>query len=82
MIDYVAILTRKYPDSVWIFNGDDYSGLSWKSETTKPTKKELDALWAEVQAEIEAEIKAKADAKAALLERLNITQEEAKILLS
>lgn len=82
MIDYAAILTRKYPDTEWSLNGDDYAGLTWLSDSLKPTKKELDALWAEVQAEIEAEAQTKADAKAALLARLNITQEEAVILLS
>jgi hypothetical protein len=81
MIDYSAILTRKYPDTEWTINGDDYAGLTWLSESAKPTKTELDALWSEVQAEIATEAQAKADTKNALLERLGITAEEAELLL-
>lgn len=81
MIDYTKILTRRY-NAEWTINGDDYSGLTWLSDTPKPTKKQLDDLWAEVSAEIEAEENAKASAKAELLARLGITAAEAKLLLS
>jgi hypothetical protein len=81
MIDYTKILSRKF-NAEWTLNGDDYSGLTWLSDTPKPTKKQLDDLWAEVQAEIVAEAEAKAAEKAALLDRLGITQNEAKLLLA
>jgi hypothetical protein len=64
MVDYAIILSRKFNGSQWELIGYDYAGLTWKSETPKPTKKQLDDLWAEVQAEIEAETQAKIDAKA------------------
>jgi hypothetical protein len=82
MVDYAIILSRKFNGSQWELIGYDYAGLTWKSETPKPTKKQLDDLWAEVQAEIEAEAQAKIDAKAALLTQLGITEEQAKLLLS
>lgn len=82
MIDYTAILSRRFGNSEWTLTGDDYSGLTWLSKTTKPTQAALDALWDEVQAEIAAEIEAKAATKAALLERLGITADEAKLLLA
>jgi len=82
MIDYTQILSRKYPNSLWNLNGDDYDGLTWVSETPKPSKKTLDGLWDEVQAEITVEAQAKATAKAALLDKLGITAEEAALLLS
>ena len=81
MIDYTQILNRRYT-AEWTLNGDTYAGLTWLSDTPKPTKKQLDDLWAEVSAEIEAEQNAKSNAKAELLARLGITAEEAKILLS
>jgi hypothetical protein len=81
MIDYAAILTRKYKDDEWTLNGDDYTGLTWVSNSTKPTKDELDSLWTNVQEEIEAEIKAKINTKAALLSKLGITEDEARLLL-
>ena len=82
MSDYAAILSRKYKDAEWTLNGDDYAGLTWVSDSKKPTKAELDGLWAEVQAEIQAEQAAAVATKAALLDRLGITAEEAKLLLA
>ena len=49
MTDYVAVLTRNYPDAEWSLNGDDYSGLVWHSDTPKPTKADLDAAWPAVR---------------------------------
>jgi hypothetical protein len=65
MIDYTQILSRKFAGSEWTLNGDDYSGLTWLSESTKPTKKQLDDLWPEVAAEIQNEKEEKIAKKAA-----------------
>ena len=82
MIDYSKILEYKYPSDEWTLNGDDYSGLTWVSETPKPSKATLDGLWDEVQDLIETKKQAEVAAKAALLERLGITADEARLLLS
>jgi hypothetical protein len=81
MIDYTLILTYKYQGSQWVLNGEDYAGLEWLSESPKPSKAALDALWNETQAHYVAKAQAKIDAKAALLERLGITADEAALLL-
>lgn len=81
MIDYTQILTEFYKGSEWILNGDDYAGLTWLSDTPKPTKKTLDDLWSQLESKKEADKQTKADAKAAILERLGITEEEAKLIL-
>ena len=81
-MDYTQILTRKYPDSEWTLNGDNYTGLTWLSDTPKPTKKALEAHWPDVQAEIAAEAQAKVDAKAsavAKLQALGLTVEEVSV---
>lgn len=78
-MDYAQILTRKYAGSEWTLNGDKYSGLTWLSDTPKPKKAELDALWPEVEAEIAAEAQARVDARAsaiAKLEALGLTVDE------
>ena len=82
MIDYTKILEYKYSSDEWTLNGDDYSGLTWVSETPKPSKATLDGLWDEVQDLIETKKQAEVAAKAALLERLGITADEARLLLS
>lgn len=56
MIDYTAILTRRYPGTAWNQNGDEYDGITWLDSTKKPTKNELDALWPEVEKDIVNEI--------------------------
>ena len=83
MIDYTLILTIKYPDSLWTLDGDDYDGLTWVSDTPKPSKATLDGLWNEVQDLITAETEAKAAAKAAAqakLEALGLTVEDLQAL--
>jgi hypothetical protein len=49
MIDYAQILTTNYAGSQWSLNGDSYDGLTWLSDTPKPTQAELDALWIPTQ---------------------------------
>ncbi len=82
MIDYTKILEYKYPTDEWTLNGDDYEGLTWLSDTPKPSKSTLDGLWQEVQDLIQTEKQAKAAQKAALLERLGISEDEARLLLA
>jgi hypothetical protein len=49
MIDYAQILSVNYAGSQWSLNGDSYDGLTWLSDTPKPTQAELDALWPTTQ---------------------------------
>ena len=58
MTDYAAVLSENYPDSQWTLNGDTYEGLTWLSDTPKPSQTDLDAAWPAVQ-------QARADAVAA-----------------
>lgn len=82
MIDYTEILTCKFPGEQWTLNGDDYDGLTWLSDSDKPTKAKLDGFWKEVQAAIKAENDAKLQTKNDLLTRLGLTEEEFKLLLA
>jgi len=81
MIDYPAILSRRYAGSQWALNGDDYDGLTWLSDTAKPSKATLDGLWASVRTQIADEVTAKQSARTALLAKLGITEAEAQALL-
>ena len=82
MIDYPAILARRYPNKVWTLAGDNYDGLTWISETTKPTKSELDLLWPDVQKEILDEKNTKITKRTEILNRLGLTSDELDALLS
>jgi len=80
-MDLTLILSKRYKNHTWSIDGNSYAGLEWLSNTTKPSEEELLSHWDSVLAEVEAEAQAKAAQKQALLSRLGITEEEAKLLL-
>lgn len=51
-MDIPLILSKRYPNAEWTLDGDNYSGLTWLSDTTKPTLAELQAEWAQVEYEV------------------------------
>jgi hypothetical protein len=51
-MDIANILSRKFEGAEWTLDGDDYAGLTWLSDSAKPTEAELEALWPEVQYEV------------------------------
>lgn len=71
MIDYSAILARRFPECHWYQNGDDYSGIVWVGGNALPSRETLDALWQEVKTEIDNEIKALEKALDSAVEKLS-----------
>lgn len=45
MMDIAATLTYLRPGEQWALNGDTYDGLTWLSDTKKPTEAELVKAW-------------------------------------
>ena len=41
MTDIAFTLTHSHPGSEWILDGDDYAGLTWLSDSPKPTEQEI-----------------------------------------
>jgi hypothetical protein len=81
-MDISAILFSKYPDAQWNLNGEKYEGLEWVSNSPKPTQEELESLWDEVQSLKQVELEAKIAQKSVILERIGLTEEELKVVLS
>jgi hypothetical protein len=84
MIDYAQILSVNYAGKQWSLNGDSYDGLTWLSDTPKPTQAELDALWESTQTAVAAQEQAAKDIKASALAKLaalGLTQDEVKALV-
>lgn len=79
----VKAIRELKPNSEFAFQNDDYSTIEWHTlEGDAPTAKEIESKIAEL---IEADAKlaeTNAAAKAALLDRLGITADEAKLLLA
>jgi hypothetical protein len=70
-MDIAIILSNKYEGSEWTLEGDSYEGLTWLSDTPKPTKKQLEDLWPDVQNQLKAKAQAKIDAKASAISKLH-----------
>lgn len=75
------VLSYLIPTGGWVISGDDFDSIIYDESVTPITKKaftdafsKIDVLKAEKAAE-------KAAARSALLERLGITEDEAKLLL-
>ena len=70
MIDYSAVLTANYPDAEWTLDGDKYDGLTWLSNSPKPSQAELDAAWPAVQQAQADAVAAKEAAKQSAIDKL------------
>jgi len=68
MTNIAFTLTHSHPGSEWVLQGNDYSGLTWLSDTPKPTEQEItDAYPLAVKAvasKEKARVKALSDARA------------------
>ena len=83
-MDYLIKAIRYLkPSAEFSFTNDDYSSIKWDVlKGDAPTQAEIDDAITQIKADEAAELEAKANQKAALLERLGITEEESKLLLS
>jgi len=59
-MDISLVLIRRYPDAQWTLDGDSYSGLTWLSESPKPSEEDLRSEWAQVEYEVAYEAVQKA----------------------
>lgn len=71
------------PNSEYTFNDNDYSTIIWtKLEGDAPTQKQVDDEIAKIKAQSVVIEKERQRKREEILNRLGITQEEAKLLLS
>jgi hypothetical protein len=75
------VLAMLRPNGGWVIRGDDFSGIDWVS--CEPlTQKEFEDGFNQYDIFKTQQDSEKATARQSLLERLGITEEEAKLLLS
>ena len=83
MNDLVKAIRKLKPNSEFSFSNNDYSTIKWiVLEGQAPTQAEIDAAVEQVKANEITEAEAKATQKAALLQRLGISEDEARLLLA
>ena len=80
---YLTLAIRKLkPTAEFSYTNDDYSTVVWDVlDGDAPTKKQIDDAIKTIKAEEVKQAESNATAKAALLEKLGITADEAKLLL-
>lgn len=78
-----AAIQKLKPTSEFVFYNDDYSTIEWhKLEGKAPTNQEIQIAINEIKAIELTDAENKAMAKTELLNRLGITEDEAKLLLA
>jgi hypothetical protein len=83
MSDLVEAIRFLKPTSEFSYQNDDYSTIKWDVlEGDAPTQSEIDAALRKVKADEIAQAAKDASDKAAILSKLGITADEAKLLLS
>jgi len=78
--DKVKAIKFIYPDADFVATDESIEFLNGDFEA--PTDQEMQAAWNQLTNQLQAEAEAKATQKAALLDRLGITEDEAKLLLA
>jgi len=67
MTNIAFTLTQSHPGAEWTLDGDDYTGLTWMSDTPKPTEQEIADAYSkavkDVAAKEKARVKALSDAR-------------------
>jgi hypothetical protein len=80
--DLVKAIKLLKPTAEFSFTDNDYSTIKWDVlEGNAPTQSEIDAAIEQVKADEIAEVATKAAQRQALLTRLGITEDEARLLL-
>ena len=81
MATSLEVLEMLCPAGGWIISGDDFDGITWVDERPRCTKTQFEAGFAQYDTWKAEQDAAKAAQKQALLNRLGITEDEAKLLL-
>ena len=70
MIDIAFTLTYSHSGSEWTLDGDDYAGLTWLSDTPKPTEQEITDAYPLAVAALDAEQATKDAARVSAVAKL------------
>ena len=74
------VMEHLRPNGGWVIYGEDFDSIKYFDACEPITKKLFDDTLADIENIVEAKQAAQSDAKAALLERLGITADEAKLI--
>jgi hypothetical protein len=81
MASALEVLRRLAPNGGWIVSGQSYADITWVDETAKVSEAEFNAALANHDAWKAQQDIAKSAQRQALLDKLGITEDEARLLL-
>jgi hypothetical protein len=83
MINKASAIKSLRPNVEWSMSGDDVENIIWHTPNVEPlTEVEVEAEIIRLELVQKTELDAKAIQKSAILERLGLTEEELKVVLS
>ena len=82
MINATDVLEMLCPQGGWVIYDNDFDSILWIDDRPRCTKEQFEAGFAQLDAWKAEQDSVKAAQKAALLDRLGITEDEAKLLLA
>jgi hypothetical protein len=82
MAQAYEVLEMLCPEGGWIIVGEDFDNITWVDDRPRCTKAQFEAGFAQYDSWKAEQAQAKTTQKAALLDRLGITEDEAKLLLA
>jgi hypothetical protein len=78
----VKAIYKLKPTAEFSFTDEDYSTIQWDVlDGEAPTQKDIDAAVKEIKADEKAEMKTKEIQRQAILDRIGLTADEAKLIL-
>ena len=75
------VLQMLCPEVGWVIYGNDYNSINWFDKSPAITQEEFEAGFAQIDAWKVQQDAEKSATRQALLDKLGITEEEAKLLL-
>jgi hypothetical protein len=81
-MDLSACISYLKPGAVWTMDNEDISTLQFFSDDVAPTLAECEAIWPEVKSKLDEIAASRQKARDAVLAKIGLTEDEAKLLLA
>ena len=81
-MDLSACIAYLKPGAEWTMDNEDISTLKFLTNDDAPTLAECEAIWPEVKAKLDEIAASRQKARDAVLAKIGLTEEEARLLLA
>ena len=81
-MDLSACIAYLRPNAQWTMDNEDIATLTFLSDHVAPTLAECQAIWPEVKAKLDEIAASRQKARDAVLAKIGLTEDEAKLLLA